>query len=292
VNRGAVRHAFVEAWSICRSSPGRTLLAVALIAISLYIPGLLLLLCQNLARLASRAEAVPAAEVTLAAGADARALALEIARDGAVRRVRIVSPEAARERFERNFPDLRAPLAQLPDVPFPTTLEVELAPGARSAGVLASLAGRPGVDSVSADAEFEQRLKDFVSLSRRASLFLGGLLAGAAVVSIASAVRLAMDQHREEIEIMRLMGATEATIRAPFWLQGSLEGAVGGIAALGVLLATYGVVTMAMHRSPHPILSIFWVHFFPLRDWLLFPLLGLAAGFLGAAASVGRRPQG
>jgi cell division transport system permease protein len=290
VIRVAVRHAFSEAWSIARSGPGLTVVAVGLIAIALFIPGIVLLLTQNVARLASSADEPASVVATLLPDADAAALAAGIAAAPEVARVRIVGPAAARRRFETTFPDLKEPLAKLQAMEFPTSLEVVLVPSAADQApvVAAEIGRRPGVEQVQEEAPFEVRFRDFVTVVRRAAFALGALLCGAAMLSVASAVRLALDQHRDEIDIMRLMGATETKIRTPFWLHGALEGAAGGTVALLLLLATYFAAGRALAASPHPLLSVFWVRFFPPEMAALFPLAGAGAGFIGAALSVGR----
>lgn len=286
--RVALRHAFAEAWSIARSGPGLTVLAVGLITLALYIPGLLLLLTQNVSRLASNVDVPPSFVVTLSPQADARAVAEAVASEPEVVRVRIVRPSAARDHFLATFPDLRPALLRLPELEFPTVLEVVL--GRKSVDSSTRLAARArklaGVEQVQEEAVFETRFRDAVSVVRRFAYILGGVLCLAGVFSVASAVRLALDQHRDEVEIMRLMGATEAKIRAPFWLHGALEGASGGVLALVLLTGTYAVATRFLQLSPHPILSIFWVRFFPPAALAIFPLAGAAAGLLGAAMSV------
>lgn len=288
--RVAVRHAFAEAWSIARSGPGLTVVAVGLISVALYIPGIVLLLTQNVARLASSAEEPASIVATLLPSADARSLANAIAAAPEVARVRIVGPAAARRRFETTFPDLKEPLGKLEGMEFPASLEVVLAPSAASRGsaIASEIARRPGIEQVQEEAPFEIRFRDFLAVVRRAAFALGALLCGAAVLSVASAVRLALDQHRDEIDIMRLMGATETKIRTPFWLHGALAGGAGGVAALLLLGATYLAAGRSLAASPHPLLSVFWVRFFSPKMAALFPLVGAAAGFVGAALSVGR----
>jgi cell division transport system permease protein len=288
VIRVALRHAFAEAWSIARSGPGLTVLAVGLITLALYIPGLLLLLTQNVSRLASNVEIPPSFVVTLSAGANAHDVASAIASQPEVALVRIVRPSAAREHFVTTFPDLKPALLRLPDLEFPTVLEVALTRNSLVSSVrLAAKAGRiPGVEQVQEEAVFEARFRELVAAVKRFAYILGGVLCLAGVFSVASAVRLALDQHRDEVEIMRLMGATEAKIRAPFWLHGALEGASGGILAILLLVATYAAATKFLRVSPHPILSIFWVRFLPPAAFVVFPATGAAAGLVGAAMSV------
>ncbi len=288
------RYVFGEARSIARSGSRQTAMAVALIALGLYVPGLLVLLARNLGRLATAGGKPPAAVITLEASADARDTAAKIASDPRVERVQIVSSSDALDRFRRAYPALGSALADLKEAPFPPTLEVYLRPGA-SAGEAAGLARDveklPGVETAESEEGFDRRFREAIRLLRGAGLFLGGLLTVAAVFSVASAVRLALDLHRDEIEIMRLMGATEGAVRAPFWLYGAFEGCVGGAAALGLLGATYLAATRFLLHHPHPVLSIFWTGFLDWRSAVALPLIGACAGFLGSVLSLGRKAK-
>ncbi len=287
------RYVFAEAWSIAKSSPRQTLAVVTLIALALYVPGLLALLARNLGRLAGSAAGDPAAVViTLQPQADARAVAARLAQDGRIRTVRIVGSEAALERFRRAYPDLGGALADLHEAPFPPSLEVTLrknAPAAAASEIAGAARLWSGVESVEAAEEFSRRFRDAVSLVRNAGFFLGGILTLAAVLSVASAVRLALDLHRDEVGIMRLMGATEGAIRAPFWLYATAEGLLGGGIALGLLYATFRLATAWLARDPHPVLSILWVGFLSLPAALLLPAAGAAAGLAGSLLSLGNR---
>ena len=287
------RYVVGEAWSIAKSSPRQTLAAVTLVALALYVPGLLALLARNLGRLAaSDAGDPPALTVTLLPDADRRAIAERIAKDGRVRLVRIVGSEAALARFRRAYPDLGAALAELQEAPFPPSLEVSLRAGA-AAGAVQEIAAQarlwPGVESVEATEEFSRRFRDAVGLVRNAGFFLGAVLTAAAILSVASAVRLALDLHRDEVGIMRLMGATEGAIRAPFWLYATVEGLIGGSIALGLLYGTYRLAVWWLSRDPHPVLSVFWVGFLTLPTALLLPAFGAAAGLTGSLLSLTRR---
>ena len=88
---------------------------------------------------------------------------------------------------------------------------------------------------------------------------------------------------------MRLMGATEGAIRAPFWLYATSEGLLGGGIALALLYGTYRLATHWLSRDPHPVLSLFWVGFLSLPTALLMPALGAAAGLTGSLLSLGKK---
>jgi cell division transport system permease protein len=286
------RYVLGEAWSVVRSGPRQTTMAVLLVALALYVPGLLALLARNLGRLAA-AEGEPISVlITLDAAVEPRSIANRLATDPRVAKVRIVSSAAALERFRRAYPELGQALSSLEEVPFPPTLEVMLARAA-PAGSGRQLAGQvrtwPGVESAESEEDYARRFGDAVRLLRAAGIFLGVVLTAAAILSVASAIRLALDLHREEIEIMRLMGATESAIRAPFWLYASGEGLAGGTLALLLLYVTHRFATAWLAREPHPVLSTLWVRFLDLPTALLLPLVGLAAGFIGSLLSMGRR---
>ncbi len=284
------RYVFGEAWSIARSGARQTALAVGLIALSLYVPALFTLVSKNLGRLSAGGE-TPAAVITLDAAADRWALARKAAADPRVAQVRIVTSEAALARFRRAYPDLGAALSNLNETPFPPTLEIHVrpsAPGGSGADIAAGARTWPGVESAESEEDFGSRFADAVRIVRGAGLLLGGVLALAAILSVASAIRLALDLHRDEIEIMRLMGATEMAVRAPFWLHAAAEGLAGGALALALLYGTYRLGLALLARSPHPVLAVFWVNFLDWKEVTLLPLLGCAAGFLGSVISLTR----
>jgi len=288
------RYLFSEAWSIARSGARQTAVAIFLTALALYVPGLLALLAKNVGRLAAQPQESAAVVVTADPGADLSALARRLAEDARIARVRVVPSEAALEHFRRAYPELGAALAELREAPFPPTLEVVLkpeSPPGAAAEIARNAAALEGVETAESEEEFGRKFRDAVRMLRGAGLFLGALLTIAAVLSVASTIRLALDLHREEIEIMRLMGATEGAIRAPFWLHAAAVGLAGGLVALGLLYGTYEAVSHYLAREPHPVLSLFWVGFLSLPAALLLPAVGTAAGFAGSLLSLGGRSR-
>jgi cell division transport system permease protein len=115
------------------------------------------------------------------------------------------------------------------------------------------------------------------------------VLAVAAAFTIANVIRLTMMLYREEIEIMRLVGATERIIRGPFLIEGFLQGTIGGV--LSVLLL-YGLFEAA-RRSLAPSATILWGFLFRgFLPWEKIAALiagGMLAGWLGSWLSVRER---
>src|SRR5205807_9939008 len=96
-----------------------------------------------------------------------------------------------------------------------------------------------GVDDVQFDWEWVRRLKHVVNIVNLVGIVAGGLLAVAAAFTIANVIRLTMMLYREEIEIMRLVGATERIIRGPFLIEGVLQGLLGAAAAMAILIGAF-----------------------------------------------------
>src|SRR4029450_9568234 len=102
--------------------------------------------------------------------------------------------------------------------------------------------------------EWIARLRRVVQVINIAGLLAGGVLALAAAFTIANVIRLTMMLYREEIEIMRLVGATERIIRGPFLIEGFLHGLIGGCLSVVLLFALFE----AGRRALAPSSSILW----------------------------------
>src|SRR5204862_66080 len=85
-------------------------------------------------------------------------------------------------------------------------------------------------------------------------LILGAFLSIASAFTTANVIRLTMMLYREEIEIKRLVGATERIIRGPFLIEGLLQGTLGALVAVGLL---FGAYELARRLIP-PASSLLW----------------------------------
>lgn len=159
--------------------------------------------------------------------------ALESARAlSGVAEVELVSEAAAAAELSQD-PALKQALALLGENPLPATLKVRLAdprPSAISAlsGPLSQIAG---VEEVDAGAGAVESLLKASAAARSALLALGILFSAAAILIVAAVLRLAAWSRRQELGIMRLVGASHGFIRAPFLIEGALQGALAGLIA-------------------------------------------------------------
>jgi cell division transport system permease protein len=129
-----------------------------------------------------------------------------------------------------------------------------------------------------------QRFSTIFNLFKLVGYGLGGIFALAAILIVANTIRLMIYNRREEIEIMRLVGATDGFIKAPFYLSAMLLGAVGSLLGLAVLLGIYGGITGQIKASLYG--SLPPLSFFPWHWSLTIVAAGMIVGVLGCSVSM------
>ena len=176
-------------------------------------------------------------------------------------------------------------VAQLPSNPLPASLEITPAAdaatpeGARA--LVARLASLPEAEEVAGSADWVERLSQWQRLLTTIGLGIGAVLAIAAFLTVATATTLILHARRRETEIMRLVGATEMTIRLPLLLQGMLQGLLGAVLALGALVATHGVVAPRLAPLVNLTLGLPAIAFLPPLSLAVLLLAGTVLGGLG-----------
>jgi cell division transport system permease protein len=154
-----------------------------------------------------------------------------------------ISKETALERLRAQMRRQSSILDGLERNPLPDAFEVQMIPTARNwekaEDVAAKLEALAGVADVEYGQRWVERFVALFSLFRLTSYALGGLFFIASVFIVGNTVRLILYSRREEVEIMRLVGATERFILAPFYFQSMIQGAMGGISGLVALLIMF-----------------------------------------------------
>lgn len=270
-----------------------SLLAIVTIAVSLFTGGMFLLVSGNLSRIVREWRGEARIVVYLAPAESDQAateLAARLPGGGWIRSVDTVSREAAERRFARVFPNLSTLVTGWDESPLPPSLEVsydaDRVTEEALAAWLAAVAGEPGVEMVDDDRQWLRQLELIVVITRGVGLALGAILLAAAIFTIASVVRLTAYLYREEIAIMRLVGATEFFIRGPFLAAGLIQGLLGGCVALLGLLTAHHMV--GARQLPTVLGSTLFSAFLSVPQTLSLVALGGAAGVLGAAISLRR----
>ena len=297
MNRPAALAALVsEAFEGLVRARRMTSLSVVLIAISISLVGAFFLVTENLRSVVETVRDESTVTVFLkslatdADRADLERLARETHLVGQMRRV---SPEDARARFSTWWKSLGPTARSLPGNPFPASIEMELDPAAVSSDALPAflrlLTSHPATEEVQFDVEWIRRLRGAVSLARLTGIVLALLLTLGAAFTIANVVRLTILLHRDEIEILRLVGAPEFLIRGPFLLGGLVQGFLGALVALALLWAVTRAILAWIAATKNALLGVFAVRFLPASACLLLVAFGLAAGLLGGLLAVRRR---
>jgi cell division transport system permease protein len=272
-----------------------SLLAVLTIAVSLFIGGAFLLVSGNLSASVERWRGEMRVVIYLkpeTSEADLRRLAAEAARAPGVHSVEPVGAAAARKRFQEVFPSLSDLVAGWQEEPLPASLEIGL--DSRTAAAtpgretwLASWRHRPEVTLIDDDREWLGQLETAVAVVRAVGIALVAGLLGAAIFTIASVIRLTAYLHSEETGIMRLVGATEFFIRGPFYVEGLLQGLLGGLLASGALFGAFQFLH-ARGRGSSLFATILALDFLSPQQVAFLILLGGTAGLFGAVASLRR----
>ena len=146
----------------------------------------------------------------------------------------------------------------------------------------------PRVAHVQLDATWARRLDAALRLGRLMVAILGGLLALALITVTFNTIRLQVLTQRDEIEVIKLIGATDAFIRRPFLYFGALQGCAGGAVAWLIVSGGVWLLNRNLGELSQVYASLFVLKYLGLPDSLCLLILPAMLGWLGARMSVGR----
>ena len=184
---------------------------------------------------------------------------------------------------------------QLPANPLPASLEVTPAAAAATPegarDLLARLNALPEADEVAGSADWVEQLSHWQRLLTTNGLGVGAVLAIAAILTVTTATTLVLHARRHETEIMRLVGASEVTIRLPLLLQGMMQGLAGAVLALVALVVAHSLVAPRLEPLVNLTLGLSQLVFFtPVGVVALLAAGTLLGGLGGWLARAGREP--
>jgi cell division transport system permease protein len=214
--------------------------------------------------------------------ADAEALGRRLRADRRIAAVRFVPREEALKEMAA-VPGLAEVVGALGRNPLPDAFVVT------SKDDLADELGKlPGVAHVQADAVWARRLAAAAAVLQLGLGLLAALLGAALVAVTFNTIRLQILTQRDEIEVSKLIGATDAFIRRPFYYLGFLQGLVGGAVALALVGAALALLNREVRVLAESYGSSFRFAFLPAADALAVVLFAALLGWLGAELSVRR----
>ena len=271
-----------EALNASRRAPLLSGLGVLTIGFSLFAFGLFALVAVNIRQALRSVEERVEVRAFVADGTPPEAIAAAMSDIDAfpeVAHVDFVTQEGALARARKD-------LGEFSDVfeeaTLPASIDIHLRPDLRGPDNVKSVAERVKsyqfVDDVRYGEEWVEKLYRLRGIAQAAGLGLGLAFAAVAIIVIAATIRVSVLAREKEISIMRLVGATDGFVRAPFLIDGFIKGIVGGLLALLLTWIAYRLIDTRFLK----------LVFFDVRLILAGVLAGALIGVAGSATSVWR----
>ncbi len=291
-----LRHAQVALASLGRLSraPLGTLMTAAVIGIALALPTGLQVLLRNVQTLSGGWDGAASISLFLKrddSDATTQHMVKRMRQHPKIERFKVIDPDQALAEFQR-LSGFSAALDALEENPLPTVVVVEPKPEysspAEAGALVAELRALPEVDIAQLDLQWVKRFHAITEIVRRGVLVIASLLGLAVLLIVGNTIRLEIQSRREEIEVTKLVGATDAFIRRPFLYSGLWYGLAGG--AIAWLLVSLSLAAIA---GPVQHLALLYKSSFDMAavsPLTLAALLGGSAllGLAGSWLAVGR----
>jgi cell division transport system permease protein len=205
-----------------------------------------------------------------------------------VQYVAFIDKESALEVFRKQLKGQRSLLDDLKENPLPDAFEVHLTADTRSEGQVETLAQQIKALADVTDVEYGQQwvgsMMSILNLFRFAGYAMGCLFFMAAVFIVANTIRLILYSRREEVEIMRLVGATDGFIQMPFFIEGLLQGLTGAVFGLGALYVSFLLITSNIGQDYFG--SGFRFQFFSFGSCFIIVISSMLIGWIGCYLSL------
>ncbi len=199
-----------------------------------------------------------------------------------------IDKENALETFRLQLKGQSSLLDNLKENPLPDAFEVHLDPETRAEGRVEELARQMESLTAVAGVEYGQQwmgsMMSVLNLFRFAGYAMGGLFFMAAVFIVANTIRLILYSRREEVEIMRLVGATDGFIQAPFFIEGILQGLAGAVFGLGTLFVSFLLIASNIGQDYFG--GGFKLQFFSFGTCSLIVIVSMLIGWIGCYLSL------
>jgi len=203
-----------------------------------------------------------------------------------VDKVDFVSREQAFERFRKRLGDDAELVEGLGPEVLPASLEISLAEKWQNEIAMTAVVDRLRLDHRFNDLQYGQgwleKLEAFLLLLRVSGAALGGFLVFAALVIVANTIKLTLYARQDELEAMTMVGATSLFIKLPFLVEGTLQGLLGGLAALGLSFMVFEIILQKSLGSLLLITGIDTIHFLPVVWQVMLIVGGGLVGLLGS----------
>lgn len=198
-----------------------------------------------------------------------------------------ISKEEAKLRFGRDFAAYAEVSASIKN-PFPASFQVILLKGVGKDSfnkLKKKLEEIPGIEEIYYDEEIFHRLDTFAGLIHVSGWFFGSIMIFSAIFTISNVLKLTFFTRREEVDIMKLVGASRSYIRGPFIVEGVLIGLLGSLLAVALVFAGF-LLLKSYITSDSFLLGTLNPVFLPARWLLILVCSGAISGLLGSLISL------
>lgn len=199
-----------------------------------------------------------------------------------------ISKDEALMRLKKQMKRQSSLIEDLKENPLPDAFEIRTTTSSQSKDIIERLATRieslPQIDEVEYGQRWLGRFTNIFNLLKLTGYAMGGLFFMAVVFIVSNTIRLALYSRREEVAIMRLVGATDRFIKAPFYIEGLIQGALGGIIGLLALFVTFMFISYNVELDLS--FGFSTIRFLPPRVFCGIILCSMFVGWLGCYLSL------
>jgi cell division transport system permease protein len=201
--------------------------------------------------------------------------------------LRFISKQAAMAQLKSQMKHQSSLFENLSENPLPDSFEIHMTPSGswqKIETLAAQIESLTLVEEVEYGRRWIARFVHIISLFRLAGYAMGTLFFLATVFIVANTIRLVIYSRREEVEIMRLVGATDSFIKMPFYIEGLIQGGLGAVIGLALLFISFFFISANIEQGFSP--ELFRLQFLSSETIVMILLGSMLVGWLGCYISL------
>ncbi|MBI3600174.1 MAG: ABC transporter permease [Nitrospinae bacterium] len=288
-------YAFQEAMTSIRMNKGLNAITIGTIAVSMTLFGIFLLTYINLQKAATglggKIKMVAYLKDTVT-HQQAESLKKTIASYNEIERFSYIAKEEALSDFKKKLRDKKTILDGLGSNPLPASFIIEVKESFKTLSSMEDIARRleniEGVEEVEYGREWIDRFETLMVFFKLGMTAVGGVLMVGLLFIISNTIKLSVYSRLDEIEIMKLVGATNRFIKGPFIIEGMIQGLLGSFISILLLTVIYEIFMSKINPSLMIIFGLSDLSFIQPKLIAGMVISGISLGFIGSVVSLGR----
>jgi cell division transport system permease protein len=223
---------------------------------------------------------------------DREAITKELENSPLVQNTQYVDSQEAMDKFLTKFPELQAIVENLKINPFPESYEITLREKnltyEEAQPFIDRMRKMEGIEDVQFNKDWVEKMHSLSRLARAIGFFLGGILILASFFIVSNVIKLNVISRKDEIEILRFVGGTNAFIRIPFLTEGIILGALGGMLSLLLLFIVIKLFPVYLGSSLGILKELINFRYLSFSQSIALVLSGAIIGLLGSISSIAK----